>query len=213
MDAALEVRDPGLGGKGLDVPLEHGDVVADRVDEDRVTLRVYEKLVEPTARVHHSPLSNNESMAAAARFATFQEELRLAIGAAHKTTRAATDLRALLSAYAHKFHNPRPVISDLARAQDTSSQGFIRRYSEGTVDAVASLLSSKPDVEAVLLAFPSVSILDLVDLGGTVGAAAQALLDSGRYDTKGVRARKLRVSSADEDNAARRARAGRTEDV
>jgi len=142
-----------------------------------------------------------------------QEELRLAIGAAHKTTRAATDLRALLSAYAHKFHNPRPVISDLARAQETSSQGFIRRYSEGTVEAVASLLSPKPDVEAVLLAFPSVSILDLVDLGGTVGTAAQSLRDSGRYDSKGVRARKLKDSDADEYNAARRTRAGRTEDV
>ena len=140
-----------------------------------------------------------------------QEELRLAIGAAHKTTRAATDLRALLSAYAHRFHNPRPVISDLARAQDTSSQGFIRRYSEGTVDAVASLLSPNPDLETVLLAFPSVSVLDLVDLGGTVGAAAQLLIDSGRHNTNGVRARKLRTSETDEDNAARRVRASRTE--
>ena len=126
---------------------------------------------------------------------------------------AATDLRALLSAYAHKFHNPRPVISDLARAQDTSPQGFIRRYSEGTVDAVASLLSPKPDVETVLLAFPSVSVLDLVDLGGTVGTAAQALIDSGLYDAKGVRARKLRISGTDEDNAARRVRASRADEL
>ncbi len=118
-----------------------------------------------------------------------QDELRLAIGAAHKTTRAATDLRALLSAYAHKFHNPRPIISDLARAQDTSSQGFIRRYSEGTVDAVASLLSPRPDINALLVAFPSVSILDLVDLGGVVGARAQELLDSGNYDAKARRPR------------------------
>ena len=51
-----------------------------------------------------------------------QEELRLAIGAAHKTTKASNDVRALLSAYAHKFHNPRPVISDLARAQETSAR-------------------------------------------------------------------------------------------
>ncbi|MGA1827049.1 hypothetical protein [Microbacterium sp.] len=118
-----------------------------------------------------------------------QEELRLAISAAHKTTKAATDVRALLSAYAHKFHNPRPVISDLARAQETSSQGFIRRYSEGTVDAVASLLSPKPNVDVLLAAFPSVSIMDLVDLGGAVGEAARELLDSGQFDAKTRRPR------------------------
>ena len=141
-----------------------------------------------------------------------QTELRLAIGAAHKTTKAATDLRALLSAYAHKFHNPRPVISDLARAQDTSSQGFIRRYSEETVEAVTSLLSSDPNPEVILQAFPSVSLLDLVDLGGTVGAAAQSLRESGRFDAKRIRDGRLvpndeaPASTPDEQNAQRRAR-------
>jgi len=144
-----------------------------------------------------------------------QEELRLAIGAAHKSTRAATDLRALLSAYAHKFHNPRPVISDLARAQDTSSQGFIRRYSEGTVEAVASLLSSEPDTESILAAFPSVSILDLVDLGGAIATQAQKLIDKGTYDSHGVRARKLKPVPEDSDSArsARDARRHRTDNV
>lgn len=141
-----------------------------------------------------------------------QTELRLAIGAAHKTAKAATDLRALLSAYAHKFHNPRPVISDLARAQDTSSQGFIRRYSEGTVDAVASLLSAAPDPEAILSAFPSVPILDLVDLGGSVGAAAKALRDSGRFDARRFREGKSvprdasKEQSREESEKLRRAR-------
>lgn len=102
-----------------------------------------------------------------------QDQLRLAIGDAHKITKAGTDLRALLSAYAHRFHTPRPVISDLARAQDTSSQGFIRRYSEGTVDAVHSLLSESPDVRLIIDAFPSVSMRDLGDLGGSVGQAAR----------------------------------------
>jgi hypothetical protein len=108
-----------------------------------------------------------------------QDELRRAIGAAHKTSRAAADLRALLSAYAHKFHNPRPVISDLARAQNTSSQGFVRRYSDGTVSAITSLLSPTPNVEVILEAFPSVSRLDLIDLGGVVG---QTALDSIEWD-------------------------------
>ena len=127
-----------------------------------------------------------------------QEELRLAIGAAHKTTKASNDVRALLSAYAHKFHSPRPVISDLARAQETSSQGFIRRYSEGTVDAVASLLSPTPEIEPILLAFPSVAIADLVELGGTVGVEAKRLLDSREWDAKARRIRDTKVRGSED---------------
>lgn len=139
-----------------------------------------------------------------------QDELRRAISAAHKTTRAATDLRALLSAYAHKFHNPRPVISDLARAQDTSSQGFIRRYSSGTVEAVASLLSPQPDIETVLLAFPSISLADLVDLGGAVGEAAEAMRGSGTYDRRALNSLRQKIAGgADIDDQARRTRDAR----
>lgn len=141
-----------------------------------------------------------------------QTELRLAIGAAHKTAKAATDLRALLSAYAHKFHDPRPVISDLARAQDTSSQGFIRRYSDGTVEAVASLLSPTPDPEVVLHAFPAVSLLDLIDLGHAVGVAAKTLKESGTLDARWLRDGRIvsvdpsTLDSVDEINAQHRAR-------
>lgn len=110
-----------------------------------------------------------------------QDQLRLAIGDAHKITKAGADLRALLSAYAHKFHNPRPVISDLARAQDTSSQGFVRRYSAETVDAVNSLVSEVPDVNLILDAFPSVSMADLRELGGTLAAAVERLNDEGQH--------------------------------
>lgn len=139
-----------------------------------------------------------------------QDELRRAISAAHKTARAATDLRALLSAYAHKFHNPRPVISDLARAQDTSSQGFIRRYSSGTVGAVASLLSPQPDIETILLAFPSISLADLVDLSGAVGEAAQAMRDSGTYDLRALNSLRQKIAGGvDADDQARRTRDAR----
>lgn len=138
-----------------------------------------------------------------------QDELRRAIGSAHKTAKAATDLRALLSAYAHKFHNPRPVISDLARAQDTSSQGFIRRYSSGTVDAVASLLSPHPDAEAILLAFPSVSFSDLLDLGGSVAAAAQSMKDSDGFDLRELNSLRHKIAVSDESDKARRTRDAR----
>lgn len=139
-----------------------------------------------------------------------QDELRRTISAAHKTARVATDLRALLSAYAHKFHNPRPVISDLARAQDTSSQGFIRRYSSGTVDAVASLLSPQPNIETVLLAFPSISLADLVDLGGAVGEAAGAMRGSDTYDLRALSSLRQKIAGgADVDDQARRTRDAR----
>lgn len=139
-----------------------------------------------------------------------QDELRRAISAAHKTARAATDLRALLSAYAHKFHNPRPVISDLARAQDTSSQGFIRRYSSGTVDAVASLLSPQPNIETVLLAFPSISLADLVELGGAVGESAEAMRESDTYDVRALNLLRQKIAGgSDAEDQARRTRDAR----
>ena len=140
------------------------------------------------ARTLASKASTSAKHAAGIKWQTepgdVQDQLRMGIGDAHKIAKAGIDLRALLSAYAHKFHNPRPVISDLARAQDTSSQGFVRRYSEGTVDAVASLLSREPDVNLILAAFPSVSMMDLVELGGDVGAAARALIDGGQHGRK-----------------------------
>lgn len=111
-----------------------------------------------------------------------QDQLRMAIGDAHKISKAGSDLRAVLSAYAHKFHNPRPVISELARAQGTSSQGFIRRYSEATLTAVENLLSATPDIDAIREGIPSLSLIDLSELGGPIGKAASELLaaDSAR---------------------------------
>lgn len=133
-----------------------------------------------------------------------QDEPRRAISSTHKTTRAAMDLRSLLSAYAHKFHNPRPVISDLTRAQDAGSQGFIRRYSEGTVDAVESLVSPGPAVETILLAFPSLSIMDLVDLGGPVGNAAKTFRDSDSSEITALNALRRKISNGIDVDQAKR---------
>lgn len=113
-----------------------------------------------------------------------QDQLRMAIGDAHKISKAGTDLRAVLSAYAHKFHNPRPVISELARAQGTSSQGFIRRYSDATMTAVENLLSATPDVDAIREGVPSLSLLDLSELNGPVGKAASERLAEHSAETE-----------------------------
>lgn len=61
----------------------------------------------------------------------------------------------------------------LARAQDTGSQGFIRRYSDATLAAVQQLVSDSPDIETVRAGIPSLSLYDLRDLGGPVGDVAQ----------------------------------------
>lgn len=104
-----------------------------------------------------------------------QDLLGRALSDAHKVTKASADLRSLLTAYAHRFHQPKPRFSDLARAQDATSQGLNRRYSEATVTAITSLLSAEPDLQAIRDAFPSVSPHDLSTMSGAVGEAARSL--------------------------------------
>ncbi|MEV8241441.1 hypothetical protein AB0O90_14450 [Microbacterium testaceum] len=89
------------------------------------------------------------------------------------------------------------------------------------MDAVASLLSPQPDIETILLAFPSIALADLVDVGGAVGEAAEAMRDSGTYDLRALNSLRQKIASgADVDDQARRARDARarlkhshTEDV
>lgn len=101
-----------------------------------------------------------------------QTILRLSIGDAHKIVKAGTDLRALLTAYAHQFHEPRPVMADLARAQGATPQGIPRRYGASHVEGIRQLLSDQPDTAAILLAYPSLSLKDLATLPGAVGVVA-----------------------------------------
>jgi hypothetical protein len=88
--------------------------------------------------------------------------LAAALHAANEAERASNDIRSLLTAYAHRFHQPRPTLAVLARAQGTSPQGFTRRYTEKTVGGIAELLSPHPDVDRILTAFPSLERTDLV---------------------------------------------------
>lgn len=106
-----------------------------------------------------------------------QDLLGRALSDAHKVSKASNDVRSLLSAYAHHFHQPRPVLADLARAQETTSQGFVRRYSDVTVNGIASLLSTDPDIGAIRKAFPSVSLSALSTMPGAVGGAARKVLE------------------------------------
>lgn len=108
-----------------------------------------------------------------------QDLLRMSVSDAHKVAKASTDLRALLTAYAHRFHQPRPVMADLARAQDASPQGIPRRYGQASVDALSALLSDEPDVEMILAGYSSLSLLDLTEFSGAVGRAAETLRNEG----------------------------------
>ncbi|WP_146082345.1 hypothetical protein [Rathayibacter sp. AY1C5] len=110
-----------------------------------------------------------------------QDLLRMSVSDAHKITQASADLRALLTDYAHRFHQPRPVMADLARAQGASPQGIPRRYGQGNVDGLASLFSDEPDVATILAGFPSLSLADLRDFSGSVGRNAKALRDEGKH--------------------------------
>lgn len=109
-----------------------------------------------------------------------QDLLGRALSDAHKVSKASNDVRSLLSAYAHHFHQPRPVLADLARAQETTSQGFVRRYSDVTVDGIASLLSTDPDIETIRRAFPSASLHALSTMRGAVGQAAAKVIEERR---------------------------------
>jgi hypothetical protein len=74
---------------------------------------------------------------------------------------AATDLRALTTAYAQNTHQPRPTLARLAEAQRSSSAGLVKRYTPNTVDAIAELLSDSPKPDVVVRAFRSIKLAEL----------------------------------------------------
>lgn len=155
----------GLGVKQLDSSLPHGDRSAHAQPVLEILRILGERSLEGAKEL--------ERLTSASSDANVQDELCDTLRAAHLTTRAAADLRAFVSAYAHRFLDPRPVISALARAQDISPQGFVRRYSPDTVRAIASLLSPAPDVKVILAGLPSLREGDLLGVGIGGGAATR----------------------------------------
>lgn len=102
-----------------------------------------------------------------------QPLLRKTISDAHKISKAATELRSLLTAYAHQFHEPRPVMSDLAKAQDATRQSIPRRYNQAMVDAIRELLSEEPNTAIIRHALTSLTRTDLERVHGAVGEIAR----------------------------------------
>jgi|GEM_PF-3341293 len=64
-----------------------------------------------------------------------------------RVMQASKDLRSLLTAYAHKMHQPRPKMADVARAQSASPQAVTTRYTTKTTAALEQLLEHPELVE------------------------------------------------------------------
>lgn len=104
-----------------------------------------------------------------------QDQLRGVVEGAHRSARAGRELRSLLTAYAHRFHQPRPTMAALAREQETTPQGIPRRYRDSHVRAIAELLSQHPNIDTIRAGFPSLTVAALSRVRGPVGDAAQEL--------------------------------------
>lgn len=77
------------------------------------------------------------------------------VGYLQRSIDLSADLRALLTAFAHVFQEPRPNIARLARAQGVTPAGIRRRYSDDVVGLVRNLISGAATVDQVTRALPS----------------------------------------------------------
>lgn len=90
------------------------------------------------------------------------------LSGAQQSVDAASDLRALTTAYGHAVHRPRPTFARLAEAQKSSSAGLIKRYNRWHVNAIAQLLSPKPDINKIVYPFKSLAVEDLQGLSTAI---------------------------------------------
>jgi len=93
------------------------------------------------------------------------------LAASQRCIDAATDLRALMTAYGQVFHDPKPLLVRLARAQRASSAGLVKRYTPNHVEAIDQLLSRSPDVGRITKAFRTVAREDLFGLTSEIDKA------------------------------------------
>lgn len=99
------------------------------------------------------------------------EAFRAMSAAVEAANRASHDYRKVFNAYTHKFHQPRPPIGEIAKQQGTITQGFAKRYSQGTVAAIATLLSDAPDIRVVERNLRSLDVSELWGLSDAMDAA------------------------------------------
>ena len=141
----------------------------------------FSSLPEPISRLLDR-LSRNLQDAPSSMVRLFVSTDRNSSGAMERLLRksqrsidVASDLRSVITAYAHVFQKPRPNFSELAAAQGISSTGIRRRYTGQTVEALKQILGADPDLKAILRGLPS---LELSDLAGLSPAIDRALAES-----------------------------------
>ena len=91
--------------------------------------------------------------------------------AAEAADRATRDYRSVFNAYTHKFHQPKPPIGELAAMQGAITQSFAKRYTPKTVEAIESLLSPEPDLDAIRAGIRALGFEDLRGISKALDAA------------------------------------------
>lgn len=101
--------------------------------------------------------------------------------AANVADRVSNDYRSIFNAYVHRYHDPKPAIGDLARAQDTIIQTFAKRYTSKTIAAIDALLSDKPDLDAIRQGIRTLGFDDLWGISAPLDAALTAATNDPRF--------------------------------
>lgn len=91
--------------------------------------------------------------------------------AAEAADRATRDYRSIFNAYTHKFHQPKPPIGELAAMQGAITQSFAKRYTPKTVEAIAALLSPRPDLNAIRAGIRALGFEDLRGISSALDAS------------------------------------------
>lgn len=95
--------------------------------------------------------------------------------AAESADRATRDYRSVFNAYTHKFHQPKPPIGELAAMQGAITQSFAKRYTPKTLEAIESLLSPSPNLDALRV---GIRALGFEDLRGISDALDEVMADA-----------------------------------
>jgi len=173
----MQSEDVNQAGSAIEVMSAEQTEVPNLAAWGRVPSPVVEMLQALNRKIRHAS-ENLEDLVWPAAPGDVRDLLRTSLADAHAVVGASTDLRALVTAYAHRVHRPRPVMAELARAQKTSSQGLVRRYGPAHVDGLAALLADEPDIGRILAGFPSLELADLVTFTGAVGEAVRRVRDA-----------------------------------
>lgn len=139
-----------------------------------VLARLQEKLAEATASMDPSPIAG---MPPRSHDSEFQKMAR----AANVADRVSNDYRSVFNAYVHRYHDPKPAIGELARAQDTIIQTFAKRYTTKTVAAIDALLSDEPDIDSIRQGIRTLGFNDLWGISEPLDAALNAAIKDPKF--------------------------------